>query len=206
MSSAEPSPAFGSPGGLLTRHGAVLLSIARRSIEHGLRSGRSLPLEPDNHPHDLRAERATFVTLTREGRLRGCVGKVKACRPVVVDVAENAFAAAFDDRRFSPLTDPELDELDIEISLLSPAEPLVFTSEADLLRQLRPGKDGLIFADGTHRGLFLPTVWRSLPQAKDFLAQLKVKADLALDHWSPTVTVARFTTETVSLSKLGTRA
>lgn len=203
MCSAEPSPTFEAPGGVLARHGGTLLSIARRSIEHGLRCGWSLPVESDDHLAELREERATFVTLTRDGQLRGCVGKPKACRPLVVDVAENAFAAAFDDCRFSPLTEPELERLDIEISLLSSAQPLIFTSEADLLRQLRPGKDGLILEDGSHRGLFLPSVWQSLPRAQDFLAQLKVKAELAGDYWSPTLGVERFTTETVSLSGRG---
>jgi hypothetical protein len=83
----------------------------------------------------------------------------------------------------------------VQISVLSPPEPLAFASEAELLALLRPGVDGLILDDRGRRGTFLPSVWAQLPEAREFLAHLKRKAGLPADHWSATLTVARYTTE-----------
>ncbi len=113
----------------------------------------------------------------------------------MTDVVENAFASAFKDPRFPPLAAAEFDDLEIHISVLSPATPMMFSSEADLLRQLRPGVDGLILEDGPHRGTFLPSVWESLPQPLEFLRNLKMKAGLPADHWSDRVRVYRYQTE-----------
>lgn len=173
----------------------LLKDVARAAIEHGLRHGRPPNPDPADYPPALREPRASFVTLKRGGRLRGCIGSLEAVRPLVVDVAHNAFAAAFQDPRFPPLEAEELNDLDISISVLSPAQPIHFESEADLLARLRPGVDGLILSDGGHRGTFLPSVWEQLPEPAAFLAQLKLKAGLPPDYWSPTLRVERYTTE-----------
>lgn len=173
----------------------VMLQLARDAIAHELHQYVALSVDPLAYPEPLRRVRATFVTLQIAGRLRGCIGTLEAHRPLVVDVARNAGAAAFADPRFPRLGRSELDQIDIHISVLSPARPMQFTSEADLLGQLRPGVDGLILSDGRHRGTFLPAVWEQLSGAEQFLHQLKQKAGLPPDHWSDTIAVARYTTE-----------
>ncbi len=174
---------------------AVLIDVARRSIEHGLETGRPLLVTPSEYHRDLKAVRASFVTLQIHGELRGCIGHLEAVQPVVVDVAENAFAAAFRDPRFTPLTAEEWPEVDLHLSLLTQPQPMQFLDEADLIRQLQPGADGLILQDGPNRGTFLPSVWESLPDPADFMTHLKHKAGLAANHWSPHLEVYRYTTE-----------
>jgi uncharacterized protein len=174
---------------------ATLLEVARRSIEHGLDWQVPLAVNPADYPESLRPVRATFVTLEREGHLRGCIGTLEARAPLVQDVAEHAFAAAFEDPRFLPLRRDELAGLEIHLSILSPSEPLPFASENELLAQLRPGIDGLILKLGSRRATFLPSVWESLPEPYIFLAQLKQKAGLPLDFWSPELQAERYTTE-----------
>lgn len=174
---------------------ATLLDVARTSIQHGLRHGRALAVNPDDYPETLRPLRATFVTLELGGQLRGCIGALVAYQPLVQDVAAHAYAAAFEDPRFPPLRPDEFPNLEIFISVLSPPEPMRFSSEEDLLAQIRPGVDGLILQFRHYRATFLPAVWESLPDPYVFLAQLKHKAGLPLDFWSPELRVERYTTE-----------
>jgi len=175
---------------------ATLLDVARRSIQHGLNNQSPLPVDPEDYPATLRPVRATFITLEIEGRLRGCIGTLEARSPLVKDVADHAYAAAFEDPRFLPLSPEEFPRLDIHISVLSPPEPLHFQSEDELLAQLRPGVDGLILRLGQQRrATFLPSVWESLSDPYIFLAQLKQKAGLPLDFWSPELQAERYTTE-----------
>ena len=176
----------------------TLLAIARQSIDHGLSHGRPLPVNPGDYPAPLQQLRATFVTLHENSQLRGCIGTLEAHRALVEDVAENAFSAAFRDPRFAPVSAAEHDRLDLDISVLSPATPMQFDSEQDLLRQLRPGIDGLVLEDGPYRGTFLPSVWEQLPEPLDFLRQLKRKAGLSADYWSPSLKVSRYVTESFS--------
>lgn len=138
---------------------------------------------------------ATFVTLKRHGELRGCIGTLEAHQPLLLDVAEHAFAAAFRDPRFEPVTERELDELELSISVLGEPEEIRFADEQDLLKQLRPHDDGLILQEGSRRGTFLPSVWDSLPDPPEFLAHLKLKAGLPSDYWSGSLRVWRYTTE-----------
>lgn len=173
----------------------TLLELARRSIACGLEQGRPLDVNPAKHDAALQVRRAAFVTLHKGGQLRGCIGHLEAMQPLVRDVVENAFAAAFRDRRFPPVNRAELDALHIEISVLSPSAPMAFTSEADLLSQIEPGRDGLILEDGYARGTFLPSVWESLPDPADFLQHLKRKAGLPPDHWSDSLRISRYRTE-----------
>jgi len=181
----------------------ILLALARESIEHGLREGRPIPVDLSGYPPVLAERRAAFVTLHDRGALRGCIGHLQAIQPLVLDVAENAFAAAFRDPRFPPLTEPELADLAIEISVLSPPEPLTFGSEEEQLQMIEPGRDGLILEAGNARGTFLPTVWESLPQPRDFLRHLKQKAGLRPDYWSDDIRISRYRTESFSEQELG---
>jgi uncharacterized protein len=174
-----------------------LLAIARASIQHGLEHGRPEAVKLADYSATLSAQRATFVTLEIASQLRGCIGTLEAIRPLVLDVAENAFAAAFQDSRFSPVSRKEMALLDIHISILSPSEPIVFDSEDDLVRQLRPQIDGLILVEGRRRATFLPSVWGSLSEPVDFLGQLKRKAGLSAHYWSENIQAFRYTTEVI---------
>jgi AmmeMemoRadiSam system protein A len=175
----------------------VLLDTAWRSIRHGLAKGNPLKVEPGQLESPLSEPGASFVTLHVGEELRGCIGSLQAHRPLICDVAENAFSAAFRDPRFPPLKDAELKNINLDISVLSQAERMVFDSEQDLLKQIRPNVDGLILKDGNYRGTFLPSVWESLPDAKQFLQHLKRKAGLPADHWSDKLEVWRYTTESI---------
>ena len=187
---------------LLDTHGATLLSVAAASIKHGLDFERPLGDDMADYPEELRTEGATFVTLKRDNRLRGCIGSPSAYRPLVVDVAENAFSAAFNDSRFPKLKRDELAGLRMSLSVLSPPSPMTFADEADLLAQLCPEIDGLIVQGGERRALFLPQVWESLPEPRRFLNQLKTKAGLDADYWSDEFKAWRFAAETVSSETL----
>ena len=146
--------------------GTTLLTLARNAI--AARFG--LPTQATDDCPALHAPGATFVTLTQHGNLRGCIGSLEAWRPLARDVQENALAAAFRDPRFNALRADELPVTRVEVSLLTPAEPMSFTSEADALAQLRPEVDGVIFTTGQCRSTFLPQVWEQLPEPAIFMA------------------------------------
>lgn len=171
----------------------ILLGIAVSSISHGLHSGRALQVDLQKYNSNLQALRACFVTLEIKKQLRGCIGSLQARQPLVRDVAQNAYAAAFEDPRFASMTYGEFDQLDIHISILSPSESVTFSSQQDLLTKIRPGIDGLILSDGIYRGTFLPSVWESLPTPELFLSQLKLKAGLPTNYWSNTLKIERYT-------------
>lgn len=176
---------------------AFLLNLAKDSIRYGLEHGRQMPLDTATCPAALQAPGASFVTLHCDGKLRGCIGNLMPARPLALDVVGNAYAAAFRDPRFPPLTASELDALTIHVSLLSPMEPLQFESEEELLAQLRPGTDGLVIEEPPRRSTFLPTVWESLPNPRDFLRHLKLKAGLPANYWSGTLRALRYTVESI---------
>lgn len=181
---------------LAREHRQKLLEVARPSIHQGLETGRPREVEPADWPGPLQVERASFVTLHRvNGNLRGCIGAIEPYQPLVKDVAEHAYAAAFRDPRFPPLTAEELDLIRVHISVLTIPEPLEVSSEADLLEQLTPGEDGLILEDGPNRSTFLPAVWSSLETPDAFVSELKRKAGLRPDYWSPTIRFRRYRTE-----------
>lgn len=175
---------------LLHRHGPLMLGLARQAIASRLQ-GRQSCL-PDDLPALLTAPGASFVTLKKHGNLRGCIGSPAAWRPLAEDIVDNAVKAAFHDPRFTPLALKEWAELDISLSVLTPSEPMTFADEADLVAQLQPRVDGLIIEDGPRRALFLPAVWDMLPDPVEFLQQLKRKAGLTPDHWSPSFSARRF--------------
>jgi AmmeMemoRadiSam system protein A len=173
----------------------ILRRVAKEAIAYGLEHGTHMPVDTTRYPPTLRAHGASFVTLQKHGELRGCIGSLEAYQPLVEDIAHNAYAAAFNDPRFAPVSAKEFDELEIHISVLTPATPMQFTSQADLLKQIQPGIDGLVLEDCGYRGTFLPSVWESLPEATQFLQHLKLKAGLPADYWSETIKVSRYTTE-----------
>lgn len=168
--------------------GEALLIRARNAIaaEFGL-----APRAEPGHP-SLTVFGATFVTLTRDDELRGCVGSLEAWRPLSADILANARAAAFRDPRFPPLAQGELTVTRVEVSLLSASRPMQFSDEPDALWQLRPGVDGVIFECDGRRATFLPQVWESLPEPKDFLAHLRQKAGFAPDFWAPAIRLHRY--------------
>jgi AmmeMemoRadiSam system protein A len=168
--------------------GRALLVRARNAIATEL--GLPTEVEPDSEGLDQPG--AVFVTLTRDGELRGCIGSLEAWRPLDADVRANAKAAAFHDPRFPPLTAGELPTTRVEVSLLSPPTPMRFASEDDAVSQLRPGLDGVILECGSHRGTFLPQVWDSLPERHLFLDHLKRKAGLPPDYWAPSIRLSRY--------------
>ncbi|MBT3253730.1 MAG: AmmeMemoRadiSam system protein A [Candidatus Marinimicrobia bacterium] len=169
-----------------------LLSLARESIQHGLDHGSPVRVNPGIFDAEFNAPGAAFVTLEKQGDLRGCIGSVEAYRPLVEDVAENAWNAAFTDPRFSPVTSTEFHQLHIEISVLTQPEEMAVESEDDLKNQLVPFKDGLIIRDGYHRGLFLPAVWDKLPDVDSFLSHLKQKAGFPQGYWSDSISCQKF--------------
>ncbi|HIJ62447.1 MAG TPA: AmmeMemoRadiSam system protein B [Rhodospirillaceae bacterium] len=158
-------------------HAGTLLALARQAITWRI-AGRGSAPRPETLPAPLQAPAAAFVTLSLHGRLRGCIGSLSAWRPLAEEVADNAVKAALNDPRFAPVSEAELDGLEISVSVLTPAEPIAWRDEADLLGKLQPRRDGLIIDDGQHRAVFLPAVWEQLPDPHDFLAHLKQKAGL----------------------------
>lgn len=177
---------------------AILLQTAKESIAYGIAHHKPLLLTLENYPPQLLQHRACFVTLHLSGQLRGCIGTLEANQPLILDVAANAYNAAFKDPRFTPVHANEVPQITLDISVLSPPQPMHFTSEADLLQQIRPKVDGLILSDLGRRGTFLPSVWEQLPNPKDFLNHLKNKAGFPADYWSDTLRIENYTAELIS--------
>jgi AmmeMemoRadiSam system protein A len=176
-------------------HRKILKDLAKASIEHGLKYGLPMQIDLTTMADELTVKRATFVTLDKNGQLRGCIGMLEARRALAKYIAKNSYAAAFSDPRFPPLSESELDDLSIHLSILSPAKSLPCQSEEELIQQLRPGIDGLILDDGLHRATFLPSVWESLSEPIDFIHHLKMKAGLPVNYWSEELRAFRYSTE-----------
>lgn len=172
-----------------------LLELAHNSIVHGLSHRAPLPVALETIDPELRRQGACFVTLEKQGQLRGCIGMLEPVRPLAEDAAKNAYAAAFFDSRFQPVTAEELDGLDIHISVLGEPTLMEITSEAELLSQLQPGVDGLILQEGSRRATFLPSVWESLRDPRQFVHHLKLKAGWPGDYWSSDIKAYRYQTE-----------
>jgi len=169
--------------------GRTLLAIARESLAAAF----GLGTEAARDEPWLQEIGATFVTLRERGNLRGCVGTIRAFRPLLDDVRSNARAAAFSDTRFPPVRAWEYPEIAMEVSLLSDCEPCAFGCEEEALAQLRPGIDGIVFEHRERRSTFLPQVWEQLPRPSDFLAHLKSKAGLPPSFWDADVKLWRYT-------------
>jgi AmmeMemoRadiSam system protein A len=177
---------------------SLLLEVARQSIRDRLARVNATGPALDGWPSRLTGTGASFVTLTVNRGLRGCIGSIVASRPLVADVWNNARGAAFSDPRFPPFTEVEMSRAGLEVSVLSPLEPLTISSEAELLEVLRPGVDGLLLRFGAQRATFLPKVWESLGEPSEFLGQLKRKMGQSGDFWDPSLVAERYQTEEFS--------
>ena len=176
----------------------TLLRLARDAIRHGLEEKQRLRIDPSQYDDVLSKQGACFVTLMEHGNLRGCIGTLQGYQPLVSDVAEHAHAAAFSDPRFPPLSEDELDKIEISVSVLGEPEEMTISDEQDLCRQLVPGTDGVILEYGSLRGTFLPSVWETLPDCAEFVRHLKQKAGLSPDFWADGIRVYRYRTESFS--------
>ena len=150
----------------------TLLTIARESICNAIKNMPSKKIDLQYLPEALQAKGASFVTLTLQGNLRGCVGALTAYHALALDVSEHAVAAAVDDYRFSPVKEEEIPDLIIEISRLTEPVHLAYSIPNELPGKLQARKDGVILRYGSKRATFLPQVWDSLPFAEDFLSHL----------------------------------
>jgi len=175
---------------LSPEQGRVLVKLARRTVMERL--GQKMTdegveaLETDLTDIDFQTRRGTFVTLHKNGQLRGCIGSLTPREPIVDSVRNNAIHAAFHDHRFSQLTTRELDRVDFEVSILTEPETLDYLDSNDLLSKLRVGVDGVIIREGAKSATFLPQVWDQLPRPEDFLSHLCRKAGLSSDAWQKT--------------------
>ena len=168
---------------LTEEQGQYLVKVARKTIENALLGRGEKETEDKNLPAVFHERRGTFVTLTEDGNLRGCIGHIIPRESIIEGVRINAINAAFRDPRFRPLSPDELDKIKIEVSILTEPKPLKYKDAQDLLNKLRPGIDGVIIKKGFHEATFLPQVWEQLPRKEDFLTHLCLKAGLDADAW-----------------------
>ena len=192
---------------LATPERRKLLALARASIESTLWSGSAVreraPFTTTPLPAELMVLRSAFVTLRRGEELRGCCGTLDAPRPLAEDVWRNAWAAAFNDYRFAPLTAAEWPHMNVHLSLLTVPEPLDVATEEQLLAVLQPTVDGLLLESDTGRATFLPAVWEQIPDPLQFVRQLKIKAGWPATYWSSNVRCRRYTTESFGEASSG---
>ena len=161
----------------------TLLQLARQSIRAAIRREAPPELKGTALTEILQAEGASFVTLTKHGVLRGCIGALEPYQSLASDVREHAAAAALEDYRFPNVKEDELDQIKIEVSRLTRPQSLEYKDADDLLARLRPGVDGVILRDGRHRATFLPQVWEKIPDRAEFLENLCLKMGAAPDAW-----------------------
>ena len=162
---------------------SLLLNLARQSLQDAVNGRGMEPVDLEALPAALRQPGATFVTLTRRGDLRGCIGALEAYQPLAEDVCDHAAAAALQDYRFPPVQPGELPEIEIEISRLTAPQDLAYEKPQELLVKLRPHIDGVTLMDGLRRATFLPQVWEKVPDAEEFLSHLCMKMGAAPDLW-----------------------
>jgi AmmeMemoRadiSam system protein A len=163
--------------------GQILVKLARQTIEERL-DKRSIKVDPDSMRDSVfKEKRGTFVTLTINKQLRGCIGNLDSTNSIVDGIERNAINAAFRDPRFPALKSDELDRVDIEVSILTEPKPLEYIDSKELLSKLRVNVDGVILRKGSASATFLPQVWEQLPQPEAFLSHLCTKAGLSSDTW-----------------------
>jgi len=161
----------------------LLIKIARQALENAVRGEPLEKLNLDALPPALTQPGASFVTLTIDGRLRGCIGTLEAYQSLAKDVQEHAVAAALQDYRFPNVKPAELGLIKIEVSVLTPPSPLAYEDPQDLLTKLRPHVDGVFLQQGMRKATFLPQVWDKLPDPADFLSHLCIKMGAPGDIW-----------------------
>ncbi len=186
---------FHEPLSLTEREKLALLAFARDSVEERVRNGRVLEPERgwiDSHPI-FRIPRGVFVTLEKEGRLRGCIGEIVSRKPLYLGVRDAAISAAVKDTRFQPVRADELDDLSISISVLDYPSRLYVNRPEEYLDLLRPGRDGVVMVHEGRRSTFLPEVWSDVPHPEEFLARLAIKQGAPADAWrSPSTVLYRY--------------
>ena len=175
-----------------------LLSIAYETIEFGLKNGEPLKVNARKYSTTLQNHSAAFTTLKCNNTLRGCTGTTEAKLPLISAVSHSAYNSAFHDSRFPPLQSSELDQLDISISILSQTEELSFSSEENLVEQIRPGVDGLLLEYDGRKGTLLPSVWDDIPDRHQFLSVVKQKAGFAKNFWANDIRISRYTTHIIN--------
>jgi AmmeMemoRadiSam system protein A len=176
-----------------------LLSACMTALETATQArGKAQPVSLEDEPPSFSPWRATFVTLTESERLRGCIGSLHPHRPLLEDALANTAQAAFADPRFPPLKASELTGLRLVVSILSHPRPIPARSESELEDALEPDRDGLILTAGKRRALFLPSVWRGLPDARAFVRQLMAKAGFEPNRWPEGLEGRRFRAESFS--------
>lgn len=173
-----------------------LLELARDSIARGLYRPDPQPLPQAEWPSRLLAPTAAFVTLKLRGELRGCRGTTEARHPLAGEVWRSAWLSAFADPRFAPVAAEEVASLAVAISVLTTLEPIACADEAGLIDALVPGLDGLVLRCGTSQATFLPAVWQSLTEPREFVRQLRRKAGLHGSQWPAELAAYRYRTET----------
>lgn len=161
----------------------LLLQFARQAIQNAVCGEPTELLKIKSLPQRLREPGASFVTLTRHGKLRGCIGSIEPKYPLIEDVRKHAIAAALQDFRFPPIQPHELPGIKIEISRLTLPKDIIYNSSQELLKQIMPGVDGVIIIDGGRRATFLPQVWKKIPDKEIFLNHLCQKMGAPSDLW-----------------------
>ncbi|MBI5826086.1 MAG: AmmeMemoRadiSam system protein A [Chloroflexi bacterium] len=161
----------------------TLLRLARAAMEYAVKGKALPPLDLQSLTPLLREDGATFVTLTINENLRGCIGTLEAYQPLAEDVREHAIAAALQDPRFPPVGDAELNRIRLEVSRLTAPRPLEYSTSEDLLKRLNPHVDGVILKDNFRRATFLPQVWEKIPDPAEFLSHLCQKMGARSNLW-----------------------
>jgi AmmeMemoRadiSam system protein A len=182
-----------------------LIELAREVVRQAALNGGQAPKinVQGALPRSLLAQRATFVTLTIGGQLRGCRGSLLPHRALFADVADNSWKSAFGDPRFPPLKPEEWEKLDFHVSILSTPRRMACTTQAELVRFLRPDIDGVIIRDGRRQALLLPSVWKQIPDAAEFIRQLKLKGGFAADEWPSSIEAYQFVAESFGAEETG---
>lgn len=161
----------------------TLLQLARAALDQAVQRKDLRPIDLDSLPERLKTPGASFVTLTKGSVLRGCIGSIKATIPLAEDVRQHAVDAALHDYRFPPVKPEEVQDIEIEVSVLSSPKPLEYACGDDLPKLLEPGMDGVIIVKDNRRATFLPQVWEKVPRADRFLDMLCEKAFLPPNAW-----------------------
>jgi AmmeMemoRadiSam system protein A len=170
-----------------------LKSLVWQVLQNSLTQGKfTLPTPPASKA--LQQNAATFVTLYTYKELRGCIGAYITDYTLWEDVCRHAYSSAFEDNRFTPLSSDELEHISFDISILSPLSQIENSSEQTLIDQLQVGVDGLLLKQYPRAAIFLPTVWRSIPNPRKFLRELKQKGGWPIDYWDASIDIFKFTT------------
>lgn len=169
-----------------------LLNLAMHTMRTASEGGEQSVIEPMSEMSNLHKTACCFVTLIKNDCLRGCIGNLLPTMPLFRDVIKNTLSAMYDDPRFGKVTIDEIDDIQIQLSILSSLKLMPVESEADLLKKITPFVDGIVLQEGSNRGTFLPSVWESLPDPVDFIRHLKQKAGLKSNHWSDKIEIKRY--------------